>query len=74
MANAAAQDQQFSRRAFVVGGAMGAVGLTLAARMAYLSIWQGEKYALLAEGNRVSLRLIPPAAAGSSTARANRWR
>ena len=60
MANAAAQDQQFSRRAFVVGGAMGAVGLTLAARMAYLSIWQGEKYALLAEGNRVSLRLIPP--------------
>jgi penicillin-binding protein 2 len=58
MANAAAQDQQFSRRAFVVGGAMGAVGLTLAARMAYLSIWQGEKYA----------------AAGSSTARANRWR
>ena len=60
MVNQAASDQQFSRRAFVVGGAMGAVGLTLAARMAYLSIWQGEKYALLAEGNRVSLRLIPP--------------
>ncbi len=60
LAGPAAGDQQFSRRAFVVGGAMGAVGLTLAGRMAYLSIWQGEKYALLAEGNRVSLRLIPP--------------
>lgn len=60
LAGPAAGNQQFSRRAFVVGGAMGAVGLTLAARMAYLSIWQGEKYALLAEGNRVSLRLIPP--------------
>ncbi|QYE33953.1 penicillin-binding protein 2 [Polymorphobacter sp. PAMC 29334] len=60
LAGPAAGNQQFSRRAFVVGGAMGAVGLTLAGRMAYLSIWQGEKYALLAEGNRVSLRLIPP--------------
>ena len=60
MGNTAASDQQFSRRAFFAGGAMGAVGLTLAARMAYLSIWEGRKYALLAEGNRVSLRLIPP--------------
>ncbi|MGI4878774.1 MAG: penicillin-binding protein 2 [Janthinobacterium lividum] len=60
MKTEAASTQQFSRRAFVVGGAMGAVGLTLAARMAYLSVWQGEKYKLLSEENRVSLRLIPP--------------
>ncbi|MGI4879162.1 MAG: penicillin-binding protein 2 [Janthinobacterium lividum] len=56
----AAREQQFSRLAFFVGGAMGAVGLTLAARMTYLSIYQGEKYKLLSDENRVSLRLIPP--------------
>lgn len=60
MKTEAASAQQFSRRAFVVGGAMGVVGLTLATRMAYLSVWEGEKYATLSEGNRVSLRLIPP--------------
>lgn len=56
----AAREQQFSRRAFVVGGAMAAVGVGLAARMTYLSVFQAEKYALLSEENRVSLRLIPP--------------
>ncbi len=56
----AARDQQFSRRAFVLGGTMGAVGLTLAARMTWLSVFEGDKYRLAAESNRVSLRMIPP--------------
>jgi len=53
-------DPRFTRRALFVGAGMGAVGITLAGRMAYLSVWQGAKYAAQAEGNRVSLRLIPP--------------
>ncbi len=53
-------DLRFTRRAVFVGGAMATVGATLAGRMAYLSVWQGAKYAAQAEGNRVSLRLIPP--------------
>ena len=60
MRTEAARDQQFSRRAFVLGGTMGAVGLTLAARMTWLSIFEGDKYRLAAESNRVSLRMIPP--------------
>ena len=53
-------DPRFTRRALFVGAGMGAVGITLAGRMAYLSVWEGAKYAAQAEGNRVSLRLIPP--------------
>ncbi len=53
-------DPRFTRRALIVGAGMGAVGVTLAGRMAYLSVWEGAKYAAQAEGNRVSLRLIPP--------------
>lgn len=53
-------DMTFTRRAFFVGGAMGAIGLTLAGRLAWLSAFQTEKYKLLSEENRVSLRLIAP--------------
>ncbi len=55
-----AREQMFSRRSFVVAGAMGAVGVALTARMTWLSVFQGEKFKLLAESNRVQLRLIPP--------------
>ena len=53
-------DPRFTRRALLVGAGMGAVGVTLAGRMAFLSVWEGAKYAAQAEGNRVSLRLVPP--------------
>ncbi len=56
----APSDVRFTRRALIAGAGMGAVGTTLAARMAWLSIVEGPKYAAEAEGNRVSLRLIPP--------------
>lgn len=54
------QQAKFSRRALLLGGGMGLVGLTLAGRMAYLSLFEGEKYARAAEGNRIKERLIPP--------------
>ena len=53
-------DTSFSRRSFVIGGAMGGIGALLASRMAYLSIFENEKYKLEAESNRVNLSLIPP--------------
>ena len=50
----------FDRRTFVLGGLQGGVGVLLAARMAWLSVEQNEKYQLASESNRVDLTLIPP--------------
>jgi penicillin-binding protein 2 len=60
MSSEATRALGFSRRALLLGGGMGLVGVTLAARMAYLSIFQGAQYKLASEENRVQLRLIPP--------------
>ncbi len=56
----AQQTFTFSRRAFVLGGFQIGIGTLLAVRMGWLSIAQNEKYALLAEDNRVNLTLSPP--------------
>ena len=56
----AMQAYSFSRRAWLLGTAQGAVGVMLAGRMGYLAIAQNEKYNLLAESNRVNLTMIPP--------------
>lgn len=50
----------FTRRALVVGGAQAAVGVALAARMAYISVIDNDKYVLESESNRVNLTLVPP--------------
>jgi penicillin-binding protein 2 len=50
----------FERRSFVIGMAQGGIGLLLAGRMAFLSIFENEKYRTEAESNRVNLSLIPP--------------
>ncbi|PTQ10320.1 penicillin-binding protein 2 [Sphingomonas oleivorans] len=57
-----AQSQAFSftRRAFVLGAAQGAVATLLAGRMAWLSIAENERYQMLSESNRVQLTLVPP--------------
>ncbi len=54
------RDLAFSRRAVLLGGGMAAVGTALAARMTWLSVFQGEQYRLASEENRVQLRLVPP--------------
>ena len=56
----AQQSFTFNRRALVLGGAQVAIGGLLAARMAYISIAQNEKYTLQSESNRVNLTLMPP--------------
>jgi len=50
----------FTRRALVLGGLQVGVGALLAGRMAYISIAENERAQVMAEENRVHLRLIPP--------------
>ncbi len=50
-----------SRRAMVVGGVQLAFMAALGLRMRQLQIEEAEEYRLLAEENRINMRLIPPA-------------
>lgn len=53
--------RQLTRRGFFMLGAQaGIIGL-LGFRLHYLQVNQAEKYSLLAEENRINIRLIPPA-------------
>jgi penicillin-binding protein 2 len=54
------QAYTFTRRAMVLGGAQAGLAALLGGRMAWISIAENERYKLLAESNRVQLRLIPP--------------
>lgn len=54
------RDPAFTRRALLLGGGMASVGAALAARMTWLSVFEGEQYRLASEENRIQLRLIPP--------------
>ncbi|WP_176472919.1 penicillin-binding protein 2 [Sphingomonas lenta] len=56
----ATQAYSFSRRAWLLGAAQGALGLALAGRMGWLAVGQQDHYQLLAESNRVNLTLMPP--------------
>ena len=49
-----------NRRALLMGGAMGAMFAVLGARMRFLSVEQADEFRLLAEENRINMRLIPP--------------
>ncbi len=60
LVNASSLKNTFDRRAVVIGGIQGGVGVLLALRMGYLSIFESEKYRLESESNRVNLTLIPP--------------
>ena len=56
----ASQTFTFSRRTMGLGAIQGGFGAMLAARMAWISVAENEKYAMLSESNRVNLTLIPP--------------
>lgn len=53
--------RQVHRRSLLLGGAMTAMFAVLGTRMRYLSVEQGDQFKLLAEENRISIRLLPPA-------------
>src|SRR5687767_1178615 len=52
--------RKLSRRAMILGGAQALGLLTLVGRMVHLQIINADQYKLLAEENRVNLRLISP--------------
>ncbi|MFL9841948.1 penicillin-binding protein 2 [Sphingomonas sp. ST-64] len=60
MITEAQQSYSFSRRAMVLGGGQAVLGVILAARMTWLSVYENDKYKLLAESNRVNMTLVPP--------------
>ena len=53
-------NRQLNRRTLMLGGAMGAMVAALGVRMRYLQVEQADEFKLLAEENRISIRLIPP--------------
>ncbi|MFN7053134.1 MAG: penicillin-binding protein 2, partial [Gemmobacter sp.] len=53
--------RKIRRRALLMGGAMAGFVAVLGARMRYLQVDQAEEFRLLAEENRINIRLIPPA-------------
>lgn len=52
--------RRVNRRALLLGGAVTAMFAVLGARMRYLSVEQADEFRLLAEENRINMRLIPP--------------
>ena len=50
-----------TRRALFMGGCMAAMVAALGARMRFLGVEQADEFKLLAEENRINIRLIPPA-------------
>ena len=53
--------RQITRRAMIVGGLFLGTGGVLAARMRYLQVERAEDFRLLAEENRINIRLLSPA-------------
>ncbi|SEN71589.1 peptidoglycan glycosyltransferase [Gemmobacter aquatilis] len=53
--------RKIRRRALLMGGAMAGFVAVLGGRMRYLQIDQADEFRLLAEENRINIRLIPPA-------------
>lgn len=51
---------RLTRRALILGGAAGVAACGLLARLGYLQIIQGARYATLAEDNRINVKIIPP--------------
>ncbi|WP_054007280.1 penicillin-binding protein 2 [Cypionkella psychrotolerans] len=56
-----ATSRSVTRRALFMGGCMAAMVAALGARMRFIGVEQADEFRLLAEENRVSIRLIPPA-------------
>ena len=51
----------FTRRAFIVGGAQALLTAGLAGRLYQLQVVESERYAVLADENRINMQLLPPA-------------
>ncbi len=61
MQAAGSRYKSFTRRAALMGGGQAALMTILAGRLYYLQVVRAEQYRTLADENRISLRLLPPA-------------
>ena len=52
--------RKITKRALMLGGGMAAMVAVLGARMRYMQVDQADQFRLLAEENRINIRLIPP--------------
>ena len=50
----------FTRRAFVIGGLQASLLAVLGGRLAYLQVAQGQRYRVMADKNRISIKMIAP--------------
>jgi penicillin-binding protein 2 len=50
----------FTRRALLVGGTQAALLAALSGRLYYLQVVRSDQYRMLADENRISLRLLAP--------------
>ena len=67
--------RSLTRRALMLGGIQAGLLSTLVGRMYYLQVLQSDRYTMLAEENRINMRLLSPVARGRySTGSACRWR
>ena len=55
------QNRRLTRRALLLGSGQAALMAVLAGRMHYMQVDQADQYQLLAEDNRISVRLLAPA-------------
>ena len=54
------KNDNFTRRAFIVGGLQG-IGISILGwRLSWLQLVEGERYTTLAENNRINVRIMPP--------------
>jgi penicillin-binding protein 2 len=52
--------QLYSRRALLMAGGQAVLATALFGRMYYLGVVEGSQFAMLAEDNRISMRILPP--------------
>ena len=53
----------FTRRAFIIASLQGGMLAVLGGRLAWLSVVQGQRYRVMADKNRINMRLLAPARA-----------
>ncbi|HEX2581582.1 MAG TPA: penicillin-binding protein 2 [Dongiaceae bacterium] len=54
------QAKAFTRRLLLLGGAQAAIVATIAGRLDFLQVHEADKYKLLADQNRINIRLLTP--------------